>query len=274
MSLRFEWRGPFAFATLDRAEARNALTDEMVRALHTAVAEVAARPDARALVIRGSGGHFCAGGDFAAFKSLIARPAPGTGPDPIATMNRAFGTVLQALATLEVPSVAAVDGAAMGGGVGLAAACDIVIAASTARFGTPEVTLGLPPAQIAAFLAARVGDHRAKRLMFGGDAISAEAALALGLVDEVADDVGFAVQTRLSALGRAEPAALRATKRLLALRAPASLDAVLDAAAHEFAQALRSGTALEGMAAFAQKRAPSWAYGPQPPVPPFTQDPR
>lgn len=274
MSLRFEWRGPFAFATLDRAEARNALTDEMVRALHTAVAEVAARPDARALVIRGSGGHFCAGGDFAAFKSLIARPAPATGPDPIATMNRAFGTVLQALATLEVPSVAAVDGAAMGGGVGLAAACDIVIAASTARFGTPEVTLGLPPAQIAAFLAARVGDHRAKRLMFGGDAISAEAALALGLVDEVADDVGFAVQTRLSALGRAEPAALRATKRLLALRAPASLDAVLDAAAHEFAQALRSGTALEGMAAFAQKRAPSWAYGPQPPVPPFTQDPR
>ena len=89
MSLRFEWRGPFAFATLDRAEARNALTDEMVRALHTAVAEVAARPDARALVIRGSGGHFCAGGDFAAFKSLIARPAPATGPDPIATMNRA-----------------------------------------------------------------------------------------------------------------------------------------------------------------------------------------
>jgi len=144
--IRFAWHGPFAFATLDRPQARHALNDAMVQALLDACTQAMARADARALVIRGSGGQFCAGGDFAGFKSMIGAVPPAGAPDPIVGVNRTFGRLLETLAALEVPTVAVVEGAAMGGGVGLAAVCDIVIAAASARFATPEVTLGLPPA--------------------------------------------------------------------------------------------------------------------------------
>jgi isohexenylglutaconyl-CoA hydratase len=263
--IRFEWHGPFAFATLDRPQARHALTDAMVQALLDACAQATARADARALVIRGSGGQFCAGGDFGGFKSMIGAVPPAGAPDPIVGVNRTFGRLLETLAALEVPTVAVVEGAAMGGGVGLAAACDIVIAAASARFATPEVTLGLPPAQIAPFVAARIGDAAAKRMLLTGTTFNADAALALGLVDEVAPDataLDAVLKQRLEALGRAEPAALRATKRLLALRQGTALPQLLDKAAGEFARALRSGAPLEGMAAFAEKRAARWIVTP------------
>jgi len=264
--IRFDWHGPFAFATLDRPQARHALTDAMVQALLDACAQAAARADSRALVIRGSGGQFCAGGDFAGFKTLIAQVPAAGAPDPVIAVNRAFGHLLETLAALEVPTVAVVEGAAMGGGVGLAAVCDVVIAAASARFATPEVTLGLPPAQIAAFVAARIGDAAAKRMLLTGRTFDADAALVLGLVDEVAADAGALdalLKHRLEALGRAEPAALRATKRLLALRRQRSLPETLDAAAGEFARALRGSAPLEGMAAFAEKRPAKWVVAPR-----------
>jgi len=262
--VRFEWQGPFAFATLDRPQVRHALNEVMVSALRTACDAVTARPDARALVIRGSGGQFCAGGDFASFKQLIGEAPPAGGRDPITAMNRVFGTLLEALAALDVPTIAVVEGSAMGGGVGLAAVCDFVLASATARFATPEVTLGLPPAQIAAFVATRIGDVAARRLLLTGETLEVEQAAALGLVDEVADAAGLdtLLARRLAALGRAEPAALRETKRLLALRHRASLPATLDEAALAFTRCLRSGAPLEGMAAFAEKRDAHWVVVP------------
>jgi isohexenylglutaconyl-CoA hydratase len=264
--IRFDWRGPFAHATLDRPEARHALTDAMVRGLRDACVAVSANVQARALVIRGRGGQFCAGGDFARFKQLIATRPPGEGHDPIAAANRAFGALLEAIAALEVPTLAVVEGAAMGGGVGLAAACDFVFAASSARFATPEVTLGLPPAQIAPFVARRIGAAAAKRLLLTGERLDATQAAALGLVDELAPDapsLDALLDARLAALGRAEPAALRETKRLLdAERRGEPLVATLDAAALAFARCLRSGAPLEGMAAFADKRAAAWVVAP------------
>jgi isohexenylglutaconyl-CoA hydratase len=262
--VRFEWQGPFAFATLDRPQARHALNEPMVSALRTACDEVAARADARALVIRGSEGNFCAGGDFASFKQLIDTPPPTGAPDPITAMNRAFGTLLEALAALDVPTLAVVEGSAMGGGVGLAAVCDFVLASTSARFATPEVTLGLPPAQIAAFVASRIGDVAARRVLFTGETFEARQALALGLADEVvdADALDTLLAQRLAALGRAEPAALRETKRLLALRRRAGIATTLDEAALAFTRCLRSGAPLEGMAAFAQKRDATWVVAP------------
>jgi isohexenylglutaconyl-CoA hydratase len=262
--VRFEWQGPFAFATLDRPQARHALNEAMVSALREACDAVTARPDARALVIRGSERQFCAGGDFANFKQLIGAPPPASGPDPITAMNRAFGTLLEAMATLEVPTIAVVEGAAMGGGVGLVAVCDFVLASSTARFATPEVTLGLPPAQIAAFVALRIGDVAARRLLLTGETLEAEQAAALRLVDEVADPdaLDTLLAKRLATLGRTEPAALRETKRLLALRPRAGLAATLDEAALAFTRCLRSGAPLEGMAASAEKRAAKWVVAP------------
>jgi len=262
--VRFEWQGPFAFATLDRPQARHALNEAMVSALRAACDAVTARPDARALIVRGSGGQFCAGGDFASFKQLIGEPPPATGPDPIIAMNRVFGALLEVLAALEVPTIAVVEGAAIGGGVGLAAVCDFVLASTTARFATPEVTLGLPPAQIAAFVAARIGDVAAKRLLLTGETLDAEQAAALRLVDEVgdADALDTLLAKRLAALGRAEPAALRETKRLLVMSQRAPLAATLDEAALAFTRCLRSGTPLEGMAAFAEKRDARWVVAP------------
>jgi isohexenylglutaconyl-CoA hydratase len=263
--IRFTWRGPFAFAVLDRPQARNALDDAMVRGLADACAAVAAHADARALVIRGAGGHFCAGGDFARFKQLIATPAPAAGADPIASANRAFGALLDALAALEAATIAVVDGAAMGGGVGLAAVCDFVLADAAARFATPEVTLGLPPAQIAPFVARRLGEAHAKRLLLTGETLDAASAQSLGLVDALAADTAALdalLAVRLTALGRAEPQALRETKRLLAAARSAEPGAVLDAAALAFARCLRGGAPLEGMAAFADKRAARWVAAP------------
>jgi isohexenylglutaconyl-CoA hydratase len=262
--VRFEWHGPFAFATLDRPQARHALNEAMVSALRAGCDAVTARRDARALVIRGSGGQFCAGGDFASFKQLIGEPPPAGGPDPIVAMNRVFGTLLEALVALEVPTIAVVEGAAIGGGVGLAAVCDFVLASTTARFATPEVTLGLPPAQIAAFVAGRIGDPAARRLLLTGDTLDAAQATALGLVDEVgaADALDTLLAQRLASLGRAEPAALRETKRLLVMRRRAALATTLDEAALAFARCLRSGAPLEGMAAFAEKRDAQWVVTP------------
>ena len=258
--VRVETRGAFVHATLDAPTTRNALTEAMVASLVDAVRLAESTPTTRALVIRGVGGTFCAGGDFSGFRSAMATPAPADGIDPIATSNRRFGALLEQLRELGVASIAVVEGAAMGGGCGLAAACDIVIAADTAKFAMPEVTLGLPPAQIAPFIAARLGEPVALRLMLTGRRIDAAEALACGLVDEVlaADALDERLDRLLGELARAEPQALRATKAIVRRARHAPLGDTLDFASHAFATSLRSGTATEGLAAFSAKRAPLW----------------
>ena len=262
--LRIETRGACVFATLDAPATRNALNDAMVAGLGDALARAEAHADTRALVIRGAGGTFCAGGDFSGFRALMAQPVPADGVDPIVGFNRGFGALLERIAASPVATIAVVEGAAMGGGAGLAAACDVVLASAAAQFGMPEVTLGLPPAQIAPFIAARVGHHAALRLLLTGRRMSASQALAFGLVDEVHD--GAALDQRLTELltelGRAEPAALRATKAILQRRASEPLSATLDFAAQQFARSLRNGTAAEGLAALSGKRPAAWVVKP------------
>lgn len=265
--VRIETRGAFVHATLAAPATRNALSDAMVAGLVDAIARAEASPQVRALVIRGDGGTFCAGGDFGRFRELIATPAPRDAPDPIAAFNRGFGALLERLHGCAVATVAVVEGAAMGGGVGLAAACDFVLAADSAQFAMPEVTLGLPPAQIAPFVAQRIGSGAAQRLMLTGRRIVAAQALVLGLVDEALEPSALDARlaSLLAELGRAEPAALRATKAILKRRAEAPLADTLDAAAQWFAASLRSGTAAEGLAAFAAKRAAAWVTVPDAP---------
>ena len=266
--IHIETRGAFLFATLTAPTTRNALCESMVANLLEAVDRAESQPATRALVIRGGGGHFCSGGDFSRFRSLMAAPAPANGPDPIATFNRAFGTLLERLHGALVPTVAVVEGAAMGGGVGLAACCDFVLAARSARFGIPEATLGLPPAQIAPFVAARMGEGPAMRLMLTGKRLTAQKALAHGLADEVLPP--GALEPRVAALlvelGRAEPAALRAIKAILRHRRSHSLADTLDLAAGHFAAALRGGSATEGLAALAGKRNARWLSAPTGPT--------
>jgi isohexenylglutaconyl-CoA hydratase len=248
------------FARLNRPDKRNALTDELVTALDAACTQVSADLEARALVIHGAGGHFCAGGDFGGFVKLM-QTEPGQAGDPIARYNREFGTLLERLVSLPVPTVAVVTGIAMGGGCGLAAACDRVIAADDATFATPEVTLGVAPAQIAPFLVRRAGVRRARWLMLSGARLKAPEAFAVGLADVVVPSAQLreALSSDLRLLLAAEPAALRATKRIVNRAVDAPLGESLDSAAQEFAGLLRHGAAREGIAATLAKRAPAWA---------------
>ena len=263
--VHIEVRGAFLFATLDAPATRNALTDAMVNSLHNSVLQAASNPMLRALVIRGSGHTFCAGGDFSRFRELMAAPA-GT-VDPIIGFNRAFGALLEAIQAAPVATVAVVEGAAFGGGTGLAACCDFVLASSSAEFATPEVTLGLPPAQITPFIVARLGEAAALRLLLSGQRLKAIHALACGLIDEVL--APEALEPRLTALLgqllRAEPAALRATKAIAHRHRGLPLGATLDFAAQQFAIALRSGQPAEGLAAFAARRPAAWAVDDQTP---------
>jgi len=251
--------GDIVFATLNRPEKRNALSDDIVEQLTALCERIASDNSVRGFVLRGAGGTFCAGGDFSGFQALMREPL-GAGVDPIAVYNRKFGTLLERLTTLPVPTIAVVEGAAMGGGCGLAAACDRVLMADDASFAMPEVTLGLPPAQIAPFIVARIGAKEARWLMLTGAQLSASDALYLGLADEVAasNRLNTLLQRELYRLMAAEPEAVRATKRIVADAGLRGLPAVLDSAADAFAAALRSSNVKEGLAAFGQKRAAAW----------------
>jgi isohexenylglutaconyl-CoA hydratase len=243
------------FVTLNDPARRNALGEAMLAGLAAALARAEEEEHIRAFVLRGAGGNFCAGGDFAALKALLATPVAAGAVDPIAASNRVFGALLTRLAELPVPTIAAVAGAAAGGGTGLAAACDVVLAHTSATFATPETSLGIPPAQIAPFVAARTGQARAARLLCEGRRLDAREALAFGLADVVAEDIDAALLEQLARLDRSEPAAVRSTKRILAFQGARAEQ--LDFAAACFARSLRS-TASEGLAAFAARRAPAW----------------
>jgi isohexenylglutaconyl-CoA hydratase len=251
------------FARLNRPDKRNALSDELVTSIAATCERVAADLEARALVIHGAGGHFCAGADFSGFLALM-QTEPGHAGDPIAIYNRQFGALLERLAALPVPTIAVVTGVAMGGGCGLAAACDRVIADDDATFAMPEVTLGVAPAQIAPFVVRRAGARRARWLMLSGARLKGAAAREAGLADTVvpAAELRDVLAAELRLLAAAEPTALRATKRIVNRTLDAPLGTSLDAAAEEFAGLLRHGSAREGIAATMARRAPAWATTP------------
>lgn len=258
MPVQVMQRGGFWFARLNRPEKRNAISEAMTRGLVDLCRQVAADPAARALVLHGAGGNFCAGADLGGFLELMRSPAGSD--DPIVHHNRSFGAMLEALASLPVPTLAVVTGVAMGGGCGLAAACDRVIAAEDATLAMPEVTLGILPAQIAPIVVRRVGPTRGRWLMLSAARLTGRAALDAGLADIVAarGQLRAAVAAELAPLAAAEPAALRATKHVVGLALDMPLATTLDAAAIEFARILREGAAHEGIAAQREKRAPAW----------------
>ena len=258
--VQVERRGAFWFARLNRPDKRNALSEPMIGELLALCDRVEADADARALVLWGAGGSFCAGADFDRFQELMATPPPDAGTDPIAIHNRTFGTMLERLDRLSVVTVAVVRGAAMGGGVGLACTMDRVIATADAVFAMPEVTLGIAPAQIAPFVAQRMGPRRARWHMLSATRLDAQAALAVGLVDHVVslDALATTVAAELAPLARAEPAALHSTKNMTHRNQAAPLPAALDAAATDFAVLLRRGRASQGISASRERKPAPW----------------
>ena len=265
-SIRAEQTGAVLHITLNRPESRNAMSLLMVAELQQVLraAEVTAgTPNAvRVVILRGAGGHFCAGADLKDMAGARMRSMQKAAdePDPIAEVNAEFGRLCVAYAQTPLAVLTVLEGTVMGGGFGLACVADVAIASDTAVFRLPETSLGVVPAQIAPFLVERLGYSQAKRLAVTGGRLDAVAALALGLVHEVtsADGLQVAMDKVLLDILACAPGALAATKALMqrARFAPAH-ELVADAAA-VFAQSAQGSEGIEGMTAFIQKRKPNW----------------
>lgn len=247
--------------TLNRPQARNAMSVAMIRELLAVLAEAESDLSIRALVLRGAGGHFCAGADIkdlAAARSLPASP----GLDPVAETNAMFGRLCLAYARTSLPLICVLEGSVMGGGFGLACVSDVSIASTSTVFALPETSLGVVPAQIAPFLVERLGFSQAKRLAITGGRLSAAAAFAIGLVHEVHDSeqtLAEALELVLAKIYACAPNATRLTKQLMLRARTESPEGLVEHAASVFAGALKSAEGTEGTLAFLQKRKPAWA---------------
>ncbi|MEO8736667.1 MAG: enoyl-CoA hydratase-related protein [Edaphobacter sp.] len=240
--------------TLNRPERRNAMTPQMQEELLAALQEAVAG-DCRVVVLAGAGPAFCAGLDLSSLQSLDDTPAS----EHTADAER-VARLFRALYELPKPTIAAVHGAAIAGGAGLATICDFTLAVHGAKFGYTEVKIGFVPALVAAFLTLQIGDKRARDLLLTGRLFSAEEAHRLGLVDEVVHPEELRSHTLELAkcLKANSPESMAATKRLLAAQNKAWLDTAIEHALAENSDARATYDFREGVAAFLEKRKPVW----------------
>ena len=254
--IEIEVRDGLGWVTLNRPEVRNALSGELMEAIGEAIDAHVADASVRALVITGAGKAFCAGADLRSMST--ARQAADK--DNRSDSHR-MGALFHRVAACPKPVLARVNGPAIGGGVGLMAACDIVIAAETTRFQFSEVRLGIVPAVISPFCIRRLGPTVAKRLFMTGEPVSARQALEYHLVDVVAADgqLDTELQRVTSDLRKAGPTALVAAKELVDTVCRLGIDGSLDYTAEMIARLRVSDEAAEGFSAFLEKRPPKWA---------------
>ncbi len=240
---------------LNRPEVGNALSPELVGAMEQALAEAASDPAVRVVVVTGAGKHFSAGADLNYMRSMRGAGHEANVADALRTQRLFAG-----LAELPKPVVARVHGASRGGGAGLVAAADVVVAANSASFSFTEVRLGIVPALISPFVIARIGAARARRLFLTAETFDATLACAFGLVDHAVPDeeLDRTVATVCRELARGGPGALAETKRLVRA-VVATPPAGVGALTAEWIARLRAGEeGQEGMAAFLEKRPPRW----------------
>ena len=261
-TLLVEKQGPTLHLTINRPEARNAMSLTMVAELSAVFSQIESDTSIRAVVIRGSGGHFCAGGDIRDMAGARSQKAEENEADPFYKLNRAFGQMLQQVNESSKVVIAVIEGAVMGGGFGLACVSDLAIAGPTAKFGMPETTLGIIPAQIAPFVVERIGLTQARRLALLGLRIGAEEARSLGIVHQCAgsdEELKDLLTKALERVRHCAPHATAETKAILHRVGNEDMGGLLDSAAKKFAEAIRGGEGSEGTMAFMEKRPPSWA---------------
>jgi isohexenylglutaconyl-CoA hydratase len=259
--IRLERDGAVTRLVLDRPERRNALTHDMMLELEDAFGRVRDDPACRILVLRGAGGHFCAGGDLDAMADMPPLPEAGAG-DPLVPAYRQFGDALLALDALPQATIAVVEGSAVGGGFGMACCSDVVILHDSAKFGLPEPKVGFIPSQVIPFVVRRLGEGPTRELAVTGRIVDAAEARRLGIgrhLCRTAAEIDATLQGLLDDVLKMEPRALATAKRLVLACATEDDRAVLDDASESLVGLLRRAEAAEGIKAFKAKALPGWA---------------
>lgn len=250
-----------ATLTLNRPEVHNAFDAELVTRLIELLMEAKSRRDVRAVVLTGAGRSFSAGADLKWMRSMTECSEEENFEDALHLAD-----LMSMLNAMPLPTIACVNGHAFGGGVGLLACCDIVLASNEARFALSEVRLGLVPAVISPYVIAAIGERHARRLFLSGEPMNAKLARRVGLVHEIAkpQKLEAALEHQLSMLLKGGPNAIRECKHLVFTveNGGVSADDALKRRTAEIIAHLRvSDEGQEGLAAFLEKRSPSWAQG-------------
>lgn len=254
-TIQVSYDSGIATITLNRPDKRNAISFELIDDLLRGLKEVETS-DALVLILTGAGKAFSAGMDLDNLKALIGR-SPEQNLKDSETMVRLFRSLYE----FPKVTIAAVNGAAIAGGTGLALLCDFTLAVPEAKFGYTEVRIGFVPAIVSTFLLRQVGEKQARDLLLTGRIIGAEEAARMGLINEIVTPETLMVRARELAalLIENSPASLRATKKLLSDHARAELDTQIDAAVRENAAVRTTADFREGITSFLEKRKPVWS---------------
>lgn len=240
--------------TLDRPERRNALSPQSIEELLKIVRAMTMRSFG-VLILTGRGPAFCAGLDLEHLKSLANNTAAEHRED-----SDRVAQLFRALYDLPLPTIAAVNGHAIAGGMGLATICDITLSVPEAKFGYTEARIGFVPAIVSAFLVLQIGEKKARDLLLTARLISAEEAHNFGLVNEIVTDSGLLPRARQLAhlILQNSPESLRCTKQLLSEQVKDRLDRELANAVERNATARETADFREGISSFLERRTPSW----------------
>ena len=253
-TIQLAYDGGVATITLNRPDKRNAISFELIDDLLRALHEVA-KSNSIVLIVTGAGKAFCSGLDLDNLKALLGR-SPEENLKDSRTMVQLFRTLYE----FPKVTIAAVNGAAIAGGTGLALLCDFTLAVPEAKFGYTEVRIGFVPAIVSTFLLRQVGEKQARDLLLTGRLLGAEEAARIGLVSEIVppDDLMARARALAALLMESSPSSLLATKQLLTDHARLELDTQIDAAVRENAAIRTTADFREGITSFLEKRKPVW----------------
>ncbi|WP_127088741.1 enoyl-CoA hydratase/isomerase family protein [Aquabacter cavernae] len=257
MSLLITHQDGVAVLTLNRPEVHNAFDDALIAALTAAYAAAGQDPAVRAILLRAEGPSFCSGGDLNWMRRMAAYSVEDNLDDA-----RRLGALMHTIDACPKPTLARVQGSAFAGAIGLIACSDIAVAVPEALFAVTEVRIGLIPAVISPYLVRAMGARQARRYFLTAERFDAQTALALGLIHEVVptDALDATIARYLKALAAGSPAAIAATKQLVAAVDQPLSDEVIADTSRRIADQRASRDGREGLTAFLEKRKPEWGH--------------